>query len=364
MPHTTFDPAKFENPQQVGGIRTGSLDYPNPCGGQSSRVAFVNTGGGLRFTLALDRGGDVVDASYNQLNLAYLTPNDYTPPSHAYHQGAEWLAGWPGGLVTTCGPQLMGAPRTEHGVQTSLHGRFSSSPAAVVEVLNPDTRRGTLDMRVRLLIRDTRMFGPNLEVRREVRCRLGEPWFAVTDEVTNAGDERSPHALLYHVNFGYPFIDEGTRLIYRGEATRYDRRGDAASPATAEECKRVAGPDASYRATREQLLIAEASPDPQGLVHIGVLNEQRRIGVRLKYSAAALPRLGSWLHYGPRGSYVAALEPFCGTILGREEDDHPSASTFLEPGETRSYDVEYRVCTSEAERTALADQDGPLRLAP
>ncbi|MCO6047660.1 aldose 1-epimerase family protein [Aeoliella sp. ICT_H6.2] len=363
MSITTFDPAKFENIQQVGGIRTGSLDYPNPNGGQSCRVAFINTGAGLRFSLALDRGGDVVEASYNHLNLAYLTPNDYKPPSHAYHQGAEWLTGWPGGLVTTAGPELMGAPRTEGELSVSLHGRFSSTPTAVLEVVNPDPQRGQLDMRIVLLIRDTRMFGPSLEVRREVRCRLGEPWFAITDEVTNRGDERCRHALLYHVNFGYPLLDEASRLVYRGHGVLHDQRGELATQVTAEQIKKVSAPDDSFRGAREQLVIAEPTSDCQGKTHIGILNEQQQLGMSLIYSANALPRLASWLHYGPRGSYVASLEPFFGSILGRDKDNHPSATATLEPGQSKKYQVEYRICATASELQELASQDGPLDLA-
>src|SRR3954462_3368875 len=124
-----FDPRKFENVQQVGGIRTGLLDAPGAGGSAGVRVALVDTGAGLRFTVALDRGGDIVDASYNQFGLAYLSPNGLWPPNPAYHQGVEWLRGWAGGLITTCGPEFVGGPRAEATGQTSLHGRFSSSPA-------------------------------------------------------------------------------------------------------------------------------------------------------------------------------------------------------------------------------------------
>jgi hypothetical protein len=83
-PSRKFDPAKFESVHQVGGIRTGTLDSPGAGGGAGPRVAFVDTGAGLRFTVALDRGGDIVDASYNQFGLAYLSPNGLPPPNAAF----------------------------------------------------------------------------------------------------------------------------------------------------------------------------------------------------------------------------------------------------------------------------------------
>ena len=48
-------------------------------GGDGCRVAWVDTGSGLRFAVAL-RGGDIVEAFYNDLSLTYLSPNGYRPP--------------------------------------------------------------------------------------------------------------------------------------------------------------------------------------------------------------------------------------------------------------------------------------------
>lgn len=55
-----FDADKFELVHQVGGIRTATYDWPDAGGAPGCRVAMVNTGSGLRFTVALDRGGDIV----------------------------------------------------------------------------------------------------------------------------------------------------------------------------------------------------------------------------------------------------------------------------------------------------------------
>ena len=70
-----------------------------------------------------------------------MLTNGLRPPSPAYHRDDEWLRGWAGGLLTTCGPEYMGGPRIENGVKTSLHGRYSNSPAVVEKLLNPDPHR-------------------------------------------------------------------------------------------------------------------------------------------------------------------------------------------------------------------------------
>src|SRR6185436_7084979 len=129
----------------------------------------------LRFTVALDRGGDIVEATFNQHGLAYLTPNDYKPNNPAYQHANEWLAGWPGGLMTTCGPEYIGHGRTERGTEVTLHGRHSNTTAAVESVVNPNPHLDRDAMSLAMIIRDGRLAGPTLEVRREIRCRVGAP---------------------------------------------------------------------------------------------------------------------------------------------------------------------------------------------
>src|SRR5688572_22779288 len=218
MPTSPRPLPKIEHPLQLGGIRTGSLDAPGAGGSPGVRVALVDTGSGLRFTVALDRGGDVIDASFNDCALAYLSPNGLTPPNAAFHRDNEWLRNWPGGLVTTCGPEYIGGSRTEDGTVTTLHGRFSNTPATGVSVTNPDPRQGRMEMALAFSIRVTRVFGPNFEIRRRLSCTLGRPEVVIEDEVENIGDSTAAHHWLYHCNFGYPLLDEGARFVYRGRA--------------------------------------------------------------------------------------------------------------------------------------------------
>ncbi len=366
-PIRQFDPDKFENIHQLGGIRTGTLDAPGAGGASGVRVALVDTGAGLRFTVALDRGGDIVDASFNEFGLAYLSPNGLRPPNAAYHVDNEWLRNWAGGLVTTCGPEYMGGSRVESGVKTPLHGRFSNTPAVVERLINPDPRRGVLDMELGLVIRDTRMFGPNFEIRRTLRCRLGEAEVTIDDEVINCGDTPAAHHWLYHCNLGYPLLDEGSRFIYRGPAEYWiappPPGQDIVQPLSAaamNELKRVPVAMAEHAGSGERGLIVTAEPESDGVCRVGILNERRRLGLEFIYPAAALPRLAHWQHYGPRGCYASALEPFYGSLLGSARDRHPLASAALAPRESRHYQLRIRVLRNRAELDELKARDGPL----
>ena len=366
-PGAAFDPDKFENIHQVGGIRTAMLDSPQPGGGRGVRVALVDTGAGLRFTVALDRGGDIVDARYNQFALAYLTPNELLPPNHAYHSGIEWLHGWAGGLVTTCGPQYVGGPREEDGVKTSLHGRYSNTPSAVEQIINPDPQRGRLGMLIGLRTRDSRVFGPVIEVRRTIRCTLGEPEILIEDEVTNRANTRTAHNWLYHCNLGYPLLDEGARFVYRGTAQYWvlppppgQTLIQPLDAAGMNRLKRVSDPLAEHAGFGERGLIVEVPPDRGGISRIGVLNNRIGLGLELSYPAKAMPRMANWQHYGPCGAYVSGLEPFCGSLIGKALDKYHGAEQHLEPGQSRQYRLRIRVLTTKEEIRSLAACDGPV----
>ena len=366
----TYDVEKFENVHQVGGIRTARLDFPGLGGdAKGGRVALVDTGSGLRFTVALDRGGDIVDAFYNLHSLTYLTPNGLMAPSQAHNTGLDWLLGWAGGLVTTCGPQHIGGPRIEDGIQTSLHGRYSNLPAAVDSLVNPDPHAGRHEMSISLLVRDSRMFGPVIEVHRKIQCALGQSEITISDHVINRGNQRQPHNWLYHVNLGYPLLDEGARFIYRGPAEYWQAPpppGQTSvlrriSDAEMNRIKRAAGPLPEHVGAGERGLIIDVEPDRGGLCHAGLINERLELGLELEYPADALPRLANWQHFGPRGSYVAGVEPFSGSLMGKAVDKHPKAEPFLEPGETRSYRLTFRVLADPAAIERLAAFDGPVK---
>ncbi len=359
-----FDPRRFEHTHQIGGIQTGTLDHPQPMGGQSSRVAFFETGGGLRFTVNIDRGGDIVAAAYNNTSLAFLTPNGYKPPNPAYHRDEDWLEGWPGGLVTTCGPEYIGPPRVEDGRLVSLHGRYSNTPAAIDMLHNPDPRAGRSEMLLSMIIRDSRFYGPVFKVRRQVQCQLGEPALTLYDEVTNRSDQPVAHHWLYHVNFGYPMLDAGARFIYKGRVSVWQPEGARPTPAQIRKLKTVDPPRDDRRGSISDVIFIDDPDVPEdGMRRVGLINPKRKLAIELSWPADSLPRLANWQHLGPMGAYVSALEPFSGSLRGKHDDDHPAAEQYLQPGETRRYRLNIRVLDGDSQIKRLKAHDGPLELA-
>ena len=363
----SVDPEKFENIHQVGGIRTGTLDWPDAGGAAGCRVALVNTGSPLRFSVAVDRGGDIVEAFYGHTSLAYLTPNGFRPPSPMLHRDEEWLRNWPGGLVTSCGPRYIGPGREEDGQQLYLHGPFSNTTAALVALHNPDVRAGDSEISLEMVIRDTRLYGPVVEVRRRWSCRLGQPEIRLEDRVNNRGNTRVAHNWLYHINLGYPLLDEGAEFVYSGRVNGGWEMGPNLSMAELSRDERdfsrflrVPGPLPDHVGTNSQGLVLDVDADSQGVARVGLVNPRLQLAFSIEYRRESLPRLANWQHYGPAGDYVSALEPFSGSLFGKDEDRHPQAAQWLEPGESKVYQLTIRVLESPAAVESFRSQRGEL----
>ncbi|MEO6915899.1 MAG: DUF4432 family protein, partial [Chitinophagaceae bacterium] len=204
---------KISNRAQLGGIETSVIDNGQ---GRGSRIAWINTGTGLRYKVVIDRAMDIADAFFNQHSLAWLSHTGIVPPAPFSNQGIDWLKTFGGGLVTTCGLDHVGGPEKDAFGERGLHGPISNLPAEIESIIQPDLREGRLNMSITGIIKQTLIFGPSFELKRTISGKLGEPYLLIHDEVSNCGNMPVPHMLLYHCNFGWPLVDEGTEIIWKG----------------------------------------------------------------------------------------------------------------------------------------------------
>src|SRR4051794_1645426 len=170
-PRTTDLPAdRFINAAQLGGIES----YVIADGaGRGVRALCVNTGGGLRYRVLVDRGVDIDQAFFNEQSLSFLSHKGVTPPPQGLERGIHWVHTLPGGLLTSCGPFNVGPPGEDAGEQLPLHGVHSNTPATVESVVQPDPHAGLLEICATARLRYGRLFGPCVELRRTIKSVLG-----------------------------------------------------------------------------------------------------------------------------------------------------------------------------------------------
>ncbi len=340
-----FADAPVINAAQLGGIETSTLDN-GP--GNGVRIAWVNTGAGLRYKVVIDRGLDIADAEFLGQSLTWHSLTGTTVPSQAYNRRMHWLRGFYGGLLVSCGPLNTGGPFEEDGEEYGLHGTHSNSRATVEFITNPDLARGKYEMNITGIVRTARVFGPNVELRRTLSSTLGEPAIRVYDQFINRGNESVPFCWLLHINFGYPLLEpDASTYCYKGAITP---RPDSVDWFTKrDDYKAAPPPQESHRGTGEAFTYIDPDGDADGRVVAGVVNRKREIGLRIEYNKNAYPRLGNWQHWGPGGSYMGALEPMTAGVQGRPTDQANGWLQYLEPGETRELS-----CTM----TAVAGKQG------
>jgi hypothetical protein len=347
---------RFENVHQLAGITTATLDDGPQRG---SRVAMVNTGSALRYTIALDRGADLVHATANQHSLAYLTQNGIKPPGQEYNREDDWQYSWPAGLMTTCGPVHIGHARDHDGVRTSLHGRHSNLPATVNAVIQPDPWAGRMEMGVDATIADTRGFGPNVVVERSIRSTIGSDSITLTDKTTNRDPRPNPFGLMYHVNCGWPLMDAGSKLVLSGKFDPWlEPMQEAPLPKSLEGWKDVPAPSKDFLAGSRGGIITP-NTDRDGIAHVGMINPKLNIALELCFKVRQIPRVMIWQNYCP-GMYVCGIEPLIGSPFDKAQE--PQHHKTLKPGQSRKTELTLNVLTDAKAIAKLARHDGKLTL--
>ena len=149
---------------QVAYVRSAELTEGD---GRGCRIIDVFNGSGLAFTVAPDRGMNIVECSYRGIPVAFRSPSGHVAPGKFGLE--EWLRNWEGGLLTSCGLRHAGPP--EEG--ETLHGRISNASASQVGSCGA-WRDGVYELTVSGVLREASMFGENLRLARTIRTAYGE----------------------------------------------------------------------------------------------------------------------------------------------------------------------------------------------
>jgi hypothetical protein len=317
---------------QVAGIKLGEWSDGKERG---LRVAEIRSGAGLELTVLLDRGMDIGPASYKGFPLAWLSPTGFSHPMYFEPQGTNWLHTFGGGLLTGVGMTTAGSPGEDAGESLGLHGRLSHLPAQRVNV-SQSWQADECTFEVEGEIRQARVFGENLCLRRRITVGLGGNTIAIHDTVENLGNATSPLMLLYHINLGFPFLDENAELVANPHPV--EARDAVAEPGL-NEWMHFQSPTQGYE---EQVFYHDLPGDENGWAGLTLTNRSCNLQLSLRFQKATLPNLVQWKMMG-NGTYVLGLEPANCHVSGRSQERARGTLQFLQPGESRDFKVEIEV---------------------
>ena len=321
---------------QVAGMRTMQLQDGREAG---VRIADVRTGSGLRFQVSLDRGMDISVAEYKSIPLAWRSANGDVHPGFYDPRGVGWGRSFPGGLMTGCGMTHLGAPCTDNGEELGLHGRLSNLPAFDVQT-ETSWENDDCVLRLRGQVRESGLFKENLLLHRTIESHLGESTISFNDCVANEGNASSPLMMLYHINLGWPLVDDGSRLLLNASESK---PRDAVAAKGASEARIFSSPIAGYI---EQVFYHNLRTDSDGMASVLLWNPKMKLGLTVRFRKNELPQCIEWKMMG-EGTYVVGIEPANCGVGGRAKERSAGTLQFLEPGEQRNFFVQIGVLEGE-----------------
>lgn len=332
-----------------------SLSKRRLHGGRRDGVDLIVVDNGvLRFVVVPTRGMGLWKGFYEGNFLGWESPVTDGPihPSLvnlAASGGLGWLEGFDE-LMARCGLENNGAPfevRTpnpdggENRVAFGLHGRIANIPASYVAVhVDPNPPH---EITVEGHVEEVRLFGPQLRLETRYRTIPGTNRLTVRDEVVNLKDQPAEFQLLYHWNFGPPFLNEGARFSAPFQAVC---PRDARAQEGIDAHDRYEGPRPGYA---EQVyfydlaagidpldeLVAGAAPGdgPSGPTLALLHNAAEDRGVVLRFRKEQLPAFTLWKNTaGLRDGYVTGLEPGTNYPNPRPFERDRGRVVKLEPG--------------------------------
>jgi hypothetical protein len=201
------------------------------------------------------------------------------------------------------------------------------------------------------------VFGPSLELKRTISGTLGQASIRIQDEVTNYANTPAPHMLLYHLNFGWPLVDEGTDLLWQGPWQSPGEINDSKIFREGNNFRKCPAPLASHNGTGEQVAFVDITPDNSGRCTAGLYNARLNLALSILFNKSELPWLTNWQHWG-KGEYVTGMEPGTNPPIGQAKAREQEQLIFLKPGETRKYSLAIEVLDQETKIKRLLQQTG------
>ncbi len=295
--------------------------------GDGMRLLEVNNGKGLELTVSLDRAADISRLRYRGINMSYFSPCGYVAPAYYESKGSDWLKSFTAGFLTTCGLQAVGAPCVDEGVELPLHGSIANTPAEQAYWYEENG-----ELVIRAAVKDETIFVGKLRLNRELHVSLEENAFIIQDTIENTGDMRQPFEILYHMNMGYPLLDEDSRVEI--PSVRVTPRDDHAAE-DIENWMHMVRPEAGYV---ERCYYHQFDGEGKASIYQPKLEQ----GLEICFDPKDLDGFVEWKMMGVR-DYVLGLE--CGNCLpdGRDVMRRTGMLKFLEPGEKKTYRVRVRM---------------------
>lgn len=278
-------------------------------GREKGENVIIVENGCLNFTVLQDRGFDIYDLRYKGTNISFLNKGGIC----GFDSDFNTL--FNGGMLYTCGLDSLGR-RTGY----ATHGKIHNIPATLKSI-----ESNAEGVELKAIIRDSSLFGDHLQLERTISCKYNSSILNIKNKLTNLGFKPSEYCLLFHINLGYPMLDEGVEI-------------DA--PIINTTCNLSDSEKRKLRCCEMEKPLAFAVEEcfyhnlSKGVVNI--INKKIGKRVTIRYDEKILPYLVEWKSM-VSGDYALGIEPSTAPL------DSRFFYNSINPGEDVNFDLSIEI---------------------
>lgn len=330
-------------------------------GGRRDGVDLIQVdNGSLSFSVLPTRGMGIWKGQYRGDRLGWDSPVKDGPVNPAFVNlmnwgGLGWLEGFDE-LLARCGLENNGAPfevktvkpdGSEGHATFGLHGKIANIPASFVAVrvetepAESITIEGHVD--------EAKLFSTQVRMATAITTTPGSNRLVIRDRFLNLGDSPGEMQVLYHWNFGEPFLGEGSRLVAPLKTVvPRDARAQ-------QGLDRYDVYDAPTPGFAEQVYFCELHGEMRdGRTMAMLRNRAGDKAVVLRFDRSQLPAFTLWKDTGGlRSGYVTGLEPATNFPNPRPFEHARRRVVTLPPGGTYEVEIALDVLNTREAVTAV-----------
>lgn len=315
------------------------------------RVLEFRTGDGLSFSVLVDRSMDIGRFDYRGTPMAWQSATGFRQPQlldPMGDQGAGFMRGF-SGLLCTCGFDHIRQPdrgSADHfdlplrrEIQYPMHGRGAFQPSTL-DGHGVRWEGDECHLWCEGTVVQAQVLGEHLTLTRRIEARVGSASLEITDTVTNGGFTATPHMLLYHINLGWPLLDEGARLVAPVTGIR-----SANMPVSVQQSGYRVQP-APMPGHVQQVFDLDHMAEPDGSVPVALVNDRLGLGFALEFDSRAFRCFQQWQAFG-EGVYGFGMEPATSHWGARADAERAGEVIWLKHRESRTYRSRLSVLAGE-----------------
>jgi len=284
-------------------------------GGLSDCVDIVELDNGrLSFVVVPTRGMSIWKGQFEDAYLGWESPvKSLVHPHHVNLEargGLGWLEGFNEWIVR-CGLGNFGAPGIDVTIDNvgnkketmlTLHGKIANIPASTFKArigLEPPFEIGLSGV-----VYERSMFGSNLQMDTSITTTPGSNSIKIVDVIQNLRSVSDEMQLLYHCNYGAPFLEEGARFV--APIVQVAPRDSRAAEGI-DEFDVFGSPSVEFV---EQVYFFKLIGDDAGRTSVMLVNRDETKAISISFSLKELPYFTLWKNTNSlEEGYVVGLEP-------------------------------------------------------